>query len=91
MEQVTIPINNLPVNLVLLSNKCVALVRTCHFPSIFDQPSKEGNISAEFHNEHFVVDSKKFMYNTMLEIDYEPSLKSWLISQNLVKPYHRRG
>jgi hypothetical protein len=75
-----IQIGSLPLDLTCYSNGCISVQPLGAFATIIDQtPSGVCIISVEdmlIYGEHIV-------YNTMIEINHEHSLKQWLISQNM--------
>jgi hypothetical protein len=82
MHQVQIPIGQLPVNLVLLSNGCVVFIKVGPVGAIFDQ----GGIDAAFFEDHFIIDGVEHWYNTIYEYKHIPGMLGWLIRQNLQEP-----
>jgi hypothetical protein len=84
MHQLQIPLGQLPVNLVLLSNGCVVFIKVASFDVIFDQ-APEG-VDAVFMDDHFIIDGEEHSYNTMYEYKHIPGMLKWLQQQNLQEP-----
>lgn len=90
MEQITFQINNLPLNLTLLSNGCIALSPNQQFHTIIEQP--ENGISAIYDMDGLTIDSElELEYNSMTEYKHIPKLLQWLQQQGIEKPNVQRG
>jgi len=83
--QVQIPIGNLPINLVLLSDGTLVFVRVAKFGCIIDQ-APEGGVGAVFYDDHFLVENEEFWYNTVYRYKEKPNMLKWLQAQNLTEP-----
>lgn len=85
IQQLSMPINNLPLSLVLVSTGQVGIVPKGAFPVLFDQP--EQGIHAIITPEKMVVGTTEIKYNTSLKYKEMPELLEWLVQQDLEKPY----
>ena len=85
MQQLQMPINNLPLSLVLVSNGTIGIVPRGNFPVIYDQPSQ--GIHAIITPEKMIVGTTEVKYNTSLKYKEMPELLEWLQQQDLEKPY----
>jgi hypothetical protein len=75
-----IQIGSLPLALTCYSNGCISIQPLGGFAAIIDQtPSGVCIISVE----DMLLYGEQIVYNTMIEINHEHSLKQWLISQNM--------
>ena len=85
-QQLQVGIANLPINLILISGNAepsVAFVRVADFKPIFDMPEHPNGISAEFHNDKFLIDNEEYIYNHCYAYKSIPSLLAWLQQQRL--------
>jgi hypothetical protein len=82
--QIAVPLGNLPVQLICISNGTVAFVRTQDFGAIFDHP--ENGVSAKFTNESFSLGQEDFIYNTAYRYKEIDVMLSWLTQQQLEMP-----
>lgn len=85
IQQLSMPINNFPLSLVLVSNGQIGLVPRGAFPVIFDSP--EQGIHAIITPEKMVVGNTNVPYNTSLKYKEMPELLEWLQNQQLEQPY----
>ena len=85
MQQLQMPINNLPLSLVLVSNGTIGIVPRGNFPVIYDQPSQ--GIHAIITPEKMIVGTTEVKYNTSLKYKEMPELLEWLQNQSLEQPY----
>jgi hypothetical protein len=75
-----IQIGSLPLALKCYSNGCISLQPLGGFATIIEQtPLGVCIISVE----DMLLYGEQIVYNTMIEINHEHSLKQWLISQNM--------
>lgn len=84
-QQISVPLNSLPLNIVYLSNGQIGLVPRGAFPVIFDSP--EQGIHAIITPEKMVVGNTDVPYNTSLKYKEMPELLKWLVQQQLEQPY----
>lgn len=85
-QQISVPLNSLPLNIVYLSNGQIGLVpRGNPFPVIFDSP--EQGIHAIITPEKMIVGNIDVPYNTSLKYKEMPELLEWLVQQQLEQPY----
>lgn len=84
-QQISVPLNSLPLNIVYLSNGQIGLVPRGIFPTIFDSPEK--GIHAIITPEKMIVGTTEIKYNTSLKYKEMPELLEWLQQQNLEQPY----
>lgn len=85
ITQLSTPLGNLPLSLVLVSTGQIGLVPRGAFPVLFDQP--EQGIHAIITPEKMVVGNTDVPYNTSLKYKEMPELLEWLKAQSLEKPY----
>lgn len=85
MFQVQMPIGNMPINLLLLSNGHVAFIRVANFNALFDQ-SENGGVSAVFYEEDFSIGGEAYQYNTAYPYKEIPKMLTWLQVQALIQP-----
>lgn len=85
IQQLSAPINTLPLNIVYISNGTLGIVPKGAFPVIYDQP--EQGIHAIITPEKMIVGSTNVPYNTSLKYKEMPELLEWLVQQDLEKPY----
>lgn len=83
--QVQVPIGNLPVQLVLLSNGTLVFVRVANIGGIIDQ-APEGGVGALFFNDSFQIGNEELWYNTIYHYKGKPEMLKWLQQQNLIEP-----
>lgn len=84
-QQISVPLNSLPLNIVYLSNGKIGLVPRGTFPVTFDQP--EQGIHAIITPEKMIVGTTEIKYNTSLKYKEMPELLEWLVQQQLEQPY----
>lgn len=84
MLQVQIPIGQMPINLILLSDGTVVFIKVATFGVIFDQ--KLDGVSAIFEDDHFTLAESEFYYNTIYRYKEIPEMLQWLQQQNLQEP-----
>lgn len=84
-QQISVPLNSLPLNIVYLSNGQIGLVPRGAFPVTFDQP--EQGIHAIITPEKMIVGTTEIKYNTSLKYKEMPELLEWLQAQQLEQPY----
>lgn len=85
IQQLSAPINTLPLNIVYISNGTIGIVPKGAFPTIFDSP--EQGIHAIITPEKMIVGTTEIKYNTSLKYKEIPELLEWLQNQQLEKPY----
>ena len=85
IQQLSAPINTLPLNIVYISNGTIGIVPKGAFQVIFDSP--EQGIHAIITPEKMIVGTTEIKYNTSLKYKEMPELLKWLIQQDLEKPY----
>jgi len=85
MFQVQVPIGNLPVQLVLLSDGTLVFVRVANISCIIDQ-APEGGVGAVFYDDHFLVGNEELWYNTIYRYKDKPDMLKWLQQQTLQEP-----
>lgn len=84
-QQISVPLNSLPLNIVYLSNGQIGLVPRGTFPTVFDQPDQ--GIHAIITPEKMLVGNTEIKYNTSLKYKEMPELLEWLKAQQLEQPY----
>jgi hypothetical protein len=84
-SQLAVPLANLPVSLVLISNGMVGLSHNRISTVIYDQP--EQGISAIITPEKMLVGNEEVVYNRAISLEAYPELKKWIIQQQLEQPY----
>ena len=85
MFKVQMPVGNMPINLVLLSNGQIAFVRVGNFKALFDQ-GEAGGVSAVFYEEDFSIGKETYQYNTAYPYKEISDMLTWLQAQALIKP-----
>lgn len=85
IQQLSAPINTLPLNIVYISNGTLGIVPKGIFPTLFDQP--EQGVHAIITPEKMIVGTTEIKYNTSLKYKEMPELLEWLKAQNLEQPY----
>lgn len=85
IQQLSAPINTLPLNIVYVSNGTIGIVPRGNFPVIYDQP--EQGIHAIITPEKMIVGNTNVPYNVSLKYKEMPELLKWLQQQDLEKPY----
>lgn len=75
-----------PVSLILISNGCVAFVKTAAVGVVYDSP--EIGIPAIFTEAGFEINGEEFHYNEMINYKENETLLKWLVQQNLQLPQH---
>lgn len=88
--QVQVPIGNMPVQLVLLSDGTLVFIKVARFGTILDQ-APEGGVGAVFTDDNFQIDGEDFWYNTIYQYKEKPNMLKWLQQQNLQEPVVRFG
>ena len=83
IQQLSAPINTLPLNIVYVSNGTIGIVPRGDFPVLFDMP--EQGIHAIITPEKMIVGTTEIKYNTSLKYKEMPELLTWLQQQNLEK------
>ena len=83
-QQISQPLNRLPLNIVFISNGHIGLVPQGAFPIIFDQP--EQGIQAVIMSEGLLAGSTHVPYNTSLPYKEMPELLQWLQEQEIEMP-----
>jgi hypothetical protein len=84
MYQMQIPIGQLPINLVLLSDGTLVFIKVANFGVIFDH--KLGGVDAIFHEDSFTINGTDYFYNTIYAYKEIPEMLQWLAQQNLQWP-----
>lgn len=84
MHQITIPIEGLPLNMILLSDGTLALSPNQQFKGIIDG-------KAVFTMDGFSVDGVSYEYNRALAYKNEPELLGYLQGLNLPMPVINQG
>ena len=85
IQQVSVPLGNLPLSIVYISNGTLGIVPKGIFPVIFDSP--EQGIHAIITPEKMIVGNTNVPYNTSLKYKEMPELLKWLVQQDLEQPY----
>jgi hypothetical protein len=85
--QMQIPIGNMPVHLVLLSNGTVVFVKVAPVGVVYDTP--EIGIHAMFTDDEFRIGGEDYQYCQMYEYKNIPEMLQWLIQQRLEWPQER--
>lgn len=89
-QQINIPIGNLPLQLVCISNGTLGIVPTMSFKTIIDSYDDTAKVDAIISEDAIkIVDKeqqKEYSYKTAYEYKYEPLLKRWLVQQDLLMP-----
>lgn len=87
IQQVQLPIGNMPINLILLSNGTLAFVRVGDFEALFDQHGVPGGVDATFYEADFTINGETFSYNTAYEYKQFPDMLLWIQQQKLQSPF----
>jgi hypothetical protein len=80
-HQAQVPLGNLPVQLILLQDGTLVFIRVSHVGYILDQ----GEVSATFTDEGFIVGNLELWYNTIYSYKDKPELLQWLKQQQLLE------
>ena len=87
--QIQVPLHNLPLILVLVSDGSVAVVKTASLAKAiyqdFEVVSKQHIIFSE---DGFTIDSEQYQYSMLYKLELYNNLKRWLCSENLSLPEH---
>lgn len=85
ISQIAQQLSGLPIQIIFLSNGCVAFQRMTDFATIVDT-SPQGDIKAIISNENMLIGSTEVSYNVMVEYKHLPEVKQWLVDQNMISP-----
>lgn len=83
MMQLRVPINNLPINLVLLSDGTLAFIRDKNMKTLF---CDDGGVSATFTKNNFWLDDVMYDYDSPMDYKENEKMLKWLQAQNLEMP-----
>lgn len=88
--QIQLPLHNLPLTLVLVSDGSVALVKQQQvFPhKILQDYNVDGKPFVVFADDSFSVSGEVFQYSMLYKLSLYNTLKEWLCSENLQLPEH---
>jgi len=83
MQQISIRMNNLPLNLICAETGQIALIPTQQFKTIIDQC--EG-ITAIIDTTGITINGESFEYNELISYKESPNMLQWLQAQKLEMP-----
>lgn len=85
-SQIAIPMAGLPLQLVLISNGKIGIVKTQQtLTKIFDIPEQPEGIHAVISDEDLLVGDEVYQYGAAYPLT--ETMKEWLKSLNLVAPF----
>jgi hypothetical protein len=83
-QQIALPLGNLPLNIVYISNGTIGFQKTSNFNTIIDN---SGPVTIILSNDNILVGEEELCYNTAINYKELPDLSLWLKNQNLVSPF----